>query len=143
MSSEYVFFLLDSVTELIPFPDDHIRELDWYADLPMIQRFYRHFGCLDIQPPDETEPEIGNPIALVQNGEILSFAIPMYFKKGAVEIGAVATVPNEQGKGFCRCVISEIACRILASGKQATLTTRTENYAMQAAAKAIGMRQLK
>ena len=111
----------------------------------MIQDFYRHWGNNregDIQPPDETEPEIGNPIAHVNNGNILSFAIPFSFKEGEIEIGAVATLPSKRNKGFCRQVISETARRVLASGKCATLTTRPDNVAMQAAAKAIGMRQI-
>lgn len=144
MDSEYIYFHLDSASELIPFPADDIRELDWYADLPMIQRFYRHWGSEDdedIQPPSKTESEIGNPIALVRGGDIFSFTIPFYFNEGEVEIGAVATLPSEQNKGFCRRVISEAARRILNSGRRAALTTRPLNLAMQAAARAIGMQQ--
>lgn len=76
MTAEKVCFRLDSSSDLVSYPDDDIPELDWHADLPMIQEFYRHWDMSDIQPPDETEPETGNPIAFVQDGVILSFAIP-------------------------------------------------------------------
>jgi len=145
MNSEYVFFRLDSIADLILFPADDIRELDWHTDLTMIRDFYRYWinnGEEEIQPPDENEPEIGNPIAFVNGGNILSFAIPFSFKEGEIEIGAVATLPAQRNKQLCRQVISETARRILASGKCVTLTTSSDNLAMQAAAKAIGMRKI-
>ena len=144
MDSSLIYFRLDSASDLVSFPDDGIQELDWHVDLPMIQRFYRHWddGGEDIQPPNEDEREIGNPIALVQGGDILSFAAFFYFREGEVEIGAVATLPSEQNKGYCRRVISEAARRILDSGRCATLTTKSHNLAMQAAATAIGMKQI-
>ena len=145
MSVEKVYFRLDSAADLIPYPDDDVRVLDWHADLLMIQRFYRHWlkdGDEDIQPPTEAEREVGDPIALVRGGDILSFAILFHFKDGEIEIGAVATLPSEQNKGFCRRVISEAARRILETGKSAALTTGSRNFAMQSAARAIGMREI-
>ena len=145
MSVEKVYFRLDSAADLIPSPDDDVRVLDWHADLLMIQRFYRHWlkdGDEDIQPPTEAEREVGDPIALVRGGDILSFAILFHFKDGEIEIGAVATLPSEQNKGFCRRVISEAARRILDTGKSAALTTGSRNFAMQSAARAIGMREI-
>ena len=144
MDSKLIYFRLDSALDLVSFTNDSIHELDWHADLPMIQRFYRHWGDdeEDIQPPNESEREIGNPIALVRGDDILSFSIFFYFREGEVEIGAVATLPSEQNKGYCRRVISKAARRILASGRCATLTTRSHNLAMQAAATAIGMKRI-
>ena len=106
----------------------------------MIRGFYRYFTNDVIDPPDEGD-NCGVPLAIVEDGEILSFAIPFSFKDGETEIGAVATIPSQRNKGLCRIVISEMARRILESGRIATLTTGTENHAMQSAARAIGMKQ--
>lgn len=70
------------------------------------------------------------------------FAIPLSFREGETEIGAVATVPEQRNKGFCKALISEMALRILNNGKAATLTTEQENLPMRAAAAAIGMKEL-
>ena len=145
MTGQYIHFRLDSTSELVSYPTNDIRELDWHEDLLMIQRFYRYWlpkEHEDIQPPAEDEQEVGNPIALVRNDEILSFAIPFSFKEGEIEIGAVATSPSEVNKGYCRRVICEMARRILDSGMCATLTTGPDNLAMRAAARSIGMREI-
>ena len=145
MSAERVYFRLDSAADLILYPDDDVQVLDWHTDLPMIQRFYRHWlkdGDEDVQPPSEAEREVGDPIALVRGSDILSFAILFYFKDGEIEIGAVATLPSEQNRGFCRRVISEAARRILDLGKCATLTTGAYNLAMRSAARSIGMQEI-
>ena len=141
--AEYVYYRLDSLGDLKRFPTDGIQPLDWARDLEMIKRFYRQWGDGDddIQPPGEDEPEIGQPIALVEDGEILSFTSYWYFREGEAELGAIATLPGERGKGHCRRVISEAARRALERGLVVTLTTGEDNRPMQAAAEAIGMRR--
>lgn len=138
---ECVYYRLDAMDDLVLFSDEDVRTLDWRVDLAMIRRFYRHWTEDEIQPP-ESEPEIGDPVALVQDGEILSFAIPFAFKPGEIEIGAVATIPAHQNKGYCRRVIAAAARQILSGHLSATLTTYKDNWAMQAAAEAIGMRRV-
>ena len=132
------YFRLDNAEELIHYPDDNIRQLDWHDDLEMIRRFYKNFTDDVIDPPDKND-NCGNPIAMTINGEIAAYALPFSFKSGETEIGAVATVPEYRNRGFCRAVISELARRILAAGLVATLTTGADNIPMQTAAKAIGM----
>lgn len=140
MNSEikFVYFRLDSSADLLHYPSENLRALDWHADLETIRRFYRHFTNDIIDPPDDGDG-CGEPLAIIVNGEIASFAIPFSFKEGEIEIGAAATLPQYQNRGFCRAVISGMARRILARGLVATLTTGSTNYAMRAAAKAIGM----
>ncbi len=75
--------------------------------------------------------------------EIISFAIPLSFRDGETEIGGVATVPEQRNKGFCKALIAEMAFRIVSNGKAATLTTEKTNISMRAAAKAIGMREIR
>ena len=69
----------------------------------------------------------------------VSFVIPLSFHEGETEIGGIATDPNHRNKGYCKALISEMACRILNEGKTATLTTEKANLSMQKAAEAIGM----
>ena len=78
----------------------------------------------------------------MDENEIISFAIPLSFRDGETEIGGVATIPEQRNKGFCKALLSEMAFRILDSGKAVTLTTENANLSMRAAAKAIGMKEL-
>ena len=137
---ELAYFRLDNSEELIHYPDDNIRELDWHDDIEIIRRFYKNFTDDIIDPPDKDD-NCGNPVAMIIDGEIAAFALPFSFKPGETEIGAVGTVPEYRNRGFCRAVVSELARRILESGKAATLTTGADNLPMQAAARAAGMKQ--
>ena len=92
--------------------------------------------------PDEFDQSVGNPQAIIVGDEIVSFAAPFSFREGETEIGAVATAPDQRNKGYCKALISEMAFRILGSGKAVTLTTEKTNLSMRAAAKAIGMKEL-
>lgn len=135
---QYIYYRLESADALIRNPLHEVRELDWYGDLAMIQRFYSHW-TKDTIDPGKNDETVGNPLAIVVEDEIVSFAVPFSFRDGELEIGAVATVPAWQNKGYCKALIAELAFRILKSERAATLTTRRENLPMQAAALAIGM----
>ena len=138
---KHVCFRLDSPEELKRGAPCAVCDLDWHRDLPLIQKFYARFTDDPIDP-DEFDETVGNPQAIVVGGEIVSFAAPFSFREGETEIGAVATLPDQRNKGYCKALISEMASRILSQGKAATLTTNETNYPMRAAAAAIGMRQL-
>lgn len=138
---QHVYFRLEDI-EALRHPAVHtVVDMDWHADIEMIRGFYRHWSDEVIDPPeDET---IGNPLVVVIHDEIVSFAAPFFLREGEVEIGAVATLPAYRNRGYCQAVISEMAYRILKSGRAATLTTHVRNLPMQAAARAIGMRLAK
>ena len=118
-----------------------VCDLDWHKDLALIQRFYSRFTDEPIDP-DAFDQSVGNPQAIMAGDVIVCFAAPFSFREGETEIGAVATVPDERNKGYCKALISEMAFRILNQGKAATLTTGRNNAPMRAAAQAIGMREL-
>ena len=141
MSNPYVYYRIESLKDLKRDLSCSVSDLDWHADLALIQRFYARFGNSRINP-DEIGQYVGNPAAIMHDGEIISFAIPLSFRDGETEIGGVATVPDRQNKGYCKALISEMAFRILNEGKIATLTTEKTNLAMQKAAEAIGMKKL-
>ena len=136
----YVYYRLESLKNLKRYDFWPVSSLCWHADLAVIRRFYARFGRS--VSPDEFGPYVGNPEAIIRDGEIVSFAIPLSFHEGETEIGGVATVPDQQGKGCCKALISEMAFRILEEGKTVTLTTEKTNLPMQKAAEAIGMKQL-
>lgn len=140
MSTPFVYYRIESLDDLKRFLSSSVSSLDWRADLSLIQRFYDRFGS-QINP-DEFEQYVGNPLAIIIDGDIVSFAIPLSFREGETEIGGVATAPDKQNKGYCKALISEMAFRILDKGKAATLTTEKTNLPMQKAAEAIGMKQL-
>ena len=140
MSNLFVYYRLESVQYLKRDLSYDISALDWYADLVIIWRFYAKFGR-QINP-DEFDAHIGAPLAILLDGEIVSFAIPLSFRNGETEIGGVATVPERRNKGYCKALISEMAFRILNQGKAVTLTTEKTNLPMQKAAEAIGMERL-
>lgn len=136
-----VYFRIDSLEELKYNTDCAVCDLDWHKDLTIIQKFYSRFTNEAIDP-DEFDQSVGNPQAIIVGDEIVSFAAPFSFIEGETEIGAVATLPDQRNKGYCKALISEMAFRILNQGRVATLTTDHNNFPMQAAAKAIGMKQL-
>ena len=139
----YVYYRLDTPEDLRPYSDLDVVCLDWNADLEMIRRFYRKWGAGDdVDPPGPEETEIGRPVALVREGEILSFAGTFYFRDGEAEIGPVATVPEARGKGYGRRVLAAAIKRALEQGLAATLTTGEDNLAMRAVAEAVGMRSV-
>ena len=137
----FVRYRLDSVKELKHHAPYAVRGLDWHKDLAVIQRFYARFTDAAIDP-DAFDQTIGSPSVIMDDDEIISFAIPLSFRDGETEIGGVATVPEQRNKGFCKALISEMASRILEQGKAATLTTDKNNLPMQRAAEAIGMKRL-
>ena len=134
-------FRLESLEKLVLYSSKEVRLVSWIAELPMIRRFYARWGATDIEPPSEDEA-MGDIIALVRGGEILSMCAPFSFQEGEVEIGAVFTLPEFQGQGYCRQVISALARKILQEGLTVTLTTRHTNISMQRAAEAIGMERV-
>lgn len=137
----FVYYRLDSTGELKHDTAYAVRELDWHKDLAVIRRFYARFTDAQINP-DEFDQAIGAPLVIMDENEIISFAIPISFRAGETEIGGVATIPEQRNKGFCKALISEMAFRILGSGKAVTLTAEKTNLFMRAAAKAIGMKEL-
>ncbi len=141
MSNPFVYYRIDSTEDLKHDSFCAVRELDWHKDLTVIQRFYARFADTLINP-DEFDQTVGSPMAIMNENEIISFAIPLSFQDGETEIGGVATVLEQRNKGFCKALISEMAFRILTNGKAVTLTTEQTNTSMRAAAKAIGMREL-
>ena len=139
----YVYYRLDTPEDLRPYSDLDVVCLDWNADLEMIRRFYRKWGAGDdVDPPGPEETEIGRPVALVREGEILSFAGTFYFRKGEAEIGPVATVSEARGKGYAHRVVSEAARRALEKGLIVTLATEKGNLAMRAVAEDVGMTRI-
>ena len=137
----FVYCRLDSIKELKRDASCAVRDLDWHRDLAVIRRFYARFTDMPINP-DEFDQAIGAPLAVMNENEIVSFAIPLSFREGETEIGGVATVPEQRNKGFCKALIAEMAYRILGNGKAVTLTTEKTNLPMRAVAAAIGMREL-
>ena len=139
MGDPFVYYRIDQIGDLKCSLSYPVSDLDWHADLAMIRRFYARFN--KTVDPDGFGPYVGSPLAVLRDGSIVSFAIPLSFREGETEIGGVATVPDQQGKGCCKALISEMAFRILESGKAATLTTEKDNLPMQKAAESIGMKQ--
>ena len=97
MSTPFVYYRIESLDDLKRFLSSSVSSLDWRADLSLIQRFYDRFGK-QINP-DEFEQYVGNPLAIIIDGDIVSFAIPLSFREGETEIGGVATAPDKQNKG--------------------------------------------
>ena len=93
MSNPFVYYRLDSVRELNRYFSCAVRTLDWHKDLAAIQRFYALFTEKPISP-DEFDQTVGAPSAIMDQGDIVSFAIPLSFHEGETEIGGVATVPD-------------------------------------------------
>ena len=140
MSNPFVYYRMDSLSELRDVPALPVSALNWRKDLDLIRRFYARFG--HTVDPDGFGPYVGSPLALLRDGGIVCFAIPLSFREGETEIGGVATVPEMRNKGFCKALLYEAAFRILREGKAATLTTEKDNLPMQRAAEAIGMKRL-
>ena len=137
MSNPYVYYRIASSKDLKRDASYPVSALDWHADLAVIRKFYARFGHpID---PDALEKYVGNPMAILKDGDIICFAIPLSFREGETEIGGVATVPDQRNKGCCKALIAEMAFRILEKGNIATLTTEKNNLPMRKAAEAIGM----
>ncbi len=115
-----------------------VTELDWRRDLALIRGFYARFTDTPFDP-DALPPRTGNPLAILSEGRIVSFAIPFPFREGEIEIGGVATVPECRNRGYAGALVAEMAFRILGQGLAAVLTTHRDNLPMRAAAGAAGM----
>ena len=105
MNNPFVYYRIDSESDLKRFSSYSIIELDWRKDLPMIQRFYARFNST--VNPDDFGPYVGSPLAIIQDGAIVCFAIFLSFREGETEIGSVATVPDQRNKGYCKTLLSE------------------------------------
>ena len=140
MGNPFVYYRIDSLEDLKRDSSREVCGLDWHGDLEVIRRFYARFTDVPFSH-DDSDRTIGNPMAILTDGEIVSFAVPFFFHEGETEIGGVATVPERRNEGLCKALISEMAFRILEQGKTATLTTEKDNFPMRAAAEAIGMKE--
>ena len=140
MSNPYVYYRMESPKDLKRDLSFAVSDLDWHADLTAIRKFYARLN--NAVNPDEFDEYVGNPLAIIQEGDIVCFAIPLSFREGETEIGGVVTVPDQRNKGCCKALIAEMAFRILRQGNAVTLTTEKTNLPMQKAAEAIGMKQL-
>ena len=97
MSNPFVYYRLDSIKELKHDAACTVRDLDWHKDLAVIQKYYARFTDAPINP-DEFDQTVGSPSAIMDENGIISFAIPLSFREGETEIGAVATVPEQRNK---------------------------------------------
>lgn len=140
MANPFVYYRADALEDLKRVPLHPVTRLDWREDLAMIRRLYARFGK-DVDP-DRFEQYVGSPLAIVQDGEIVSFAIPLSFRDGETEIGGAATVPDRRNRGYCKALLSGMACMILKEGKAAALTTEQSNLPMRKAAEAVGMKRV-
>ncbi len=138
MANPLVYYRMGPGAEPKRDPCFPVRDMDWRRDLESIRRFYARFtdAALD---PETFSPDVGNPLAILEKEDIVGFAIPLSFRAGETEIGGVATLPECRNRGICKALIAEMAFRILAQGRTATLTTHRDNLPMRAAAEAIGM----
>lgn len=133
-------FKISDISELHRFADSNVKILDWQKDFELINQFYKDgFFIYDLLKNDPDEFESLGTAAYVKDGKILSLADIMKIKENELQIGAVATLPAERNKGYCKAVVSAAAERILSLGYAAQLTTKNNNIAMQKVAKAIGM----
>ena len=80
---------------------------------------------------DPDDFEMVDVIAYIQNGEILSFSIIYNIRPMELEIGAVSTAPKYRGRGYCTACTAYAAKQILEQGRIASITTMSDNYAMQ------------
>ncbi len=140
MENPFVYYRIDSLTDLKRDSSYSVIKLDWRSDLAMIQKLYARFN--KTVNPDAFDQYVGNPLAILQDGVIVSFAIPLSFRESEIEMGGVATIPDQQNKGCCKSLLSEMAFRILKNGKAAMLTTEKSNVPMQKAAESIGMKRV-
>lgn len=140
MDNPFVYYRIEALSALKRGSSCPVSELDWRKDLTMIRRFYARFNSA--VDPDAFDGYVGNPLAILQDGDIVCFAIPLSFREGETEMGGVATVPEQRNKGCCKALLSELAFRILKEGKATTLTTEKDNLPMQKAAESIGMRRI-
>ena len=133
-------FKISDISELHRFADSNVKILDWQKDFNLINQFYKDgFFIYDLLKNDPDEFESLGTVAYVKDGQIISLADIMKIKENELQIGAVATLPAERNKGYCKAVVSAAAERILLLGYAAKLTTNNNNIAMQKVAKAIGM----
>lgn len=133
-------FKISDISELHRFADSNVKILYWQKDFNLINQFYKDgFFIYDLLKNDPDEFESLGTVAYVKDGQIISLADIMKIKENELQIGAVATLPAERNKGYCKAVVSAAAERILLLGYAAKLTTNNNNIAMQKVAKAIGM----
>ena len=138
MTNPFVYYRICPGAEVRRDARFTVRELDLHRDPALIRRFYARFGGEPVDP-DAFPAYVGSPLAILAEGEIVCFAIPLSLREGETEIGGVATVPERRGEGLCKALIAEMASRILAQGLTAVLTTHRDNLPMRAAAEGIGM----
>ena len=139
-SNKVIKFEISDISKLHKFTNSNVKILDWQKDFELINQFYKEgFAIYDLLKDDPDEFESLGTVAYKKDDKIVSLADIMKINENELEIGAVATLPTERNKGYCKAVVSVAAERILSLGYTAKLTTKNNNIAMQRVAKAIGM----
>lgn len=143
-SDKTIEFIISDICKLHKFTDSNVKILDWQTDFELINQFYKEgFAIYDLLKDDPDEFESLGIVAYIKDNKIISLADIMKIHENELQIGAVATIPTERNKGYCKAVVSVAAEKILSLGYTAKLTTKNNNIAMQKVAKAIGMLRYK
>ena len=142
-SDKTIKFIISDISKLNQFTDSNVKILDWQKDFELINQFYKEgFAIYDLLKDDPDEFESLGTVAYIKDNKIISLADIMKINENELQIGAVATLPTERNKGYCKAVVSVAAERILRLGYTAKLTTKNNNIAMQKVAIDIGMIQV-
>ena len=81
MGNPFVYYRIDSLEDLKRDSSREVCGLDWHGDLEVIRRFYARFTDVPFSH-DDSDRTIGNPMAILTDGGIVSFAVPFFFHEG-------------------------------------------------------------
>lgn len=120
---------LDKMNQLIEFNSSKVNWIDVDKDFELIREYYKLFNAKEIDKEEFNDGQ-WKFCAIIDEGNIISFAGALYMTNENWEIGAVSTHPQHRNKGYAKIVCSFVAKYILENDKIATCNTYINNHAM-------------
>ena len=125
----------------VPAPDPRVRWLDRRADFALVREAWAIKGIPVTRADwDDWHRQGYRYCGIVEDQRLVACAAAWAYSPSAWELAAVQTREGYRARGSARAVCSFATAHILASGRKATCSTRTDNAPMLRVAASLGFR---
>jgi hypothetical protein len=127
----------------MPAPDPRVRWLDQEADFPLARESWEAKGLPMTRADwDDWHRQGYRYCGIIEDQRLVAFAAAWAYSPTAWELAAVHTREGYSSRGYSKDVCSFVTAHILASGRQATCSTRIDNSPMLRVVASLGYRPI-
>ena len=125
----------------MPAPDPRVRWLDQETDFLLARESWAAKGLpLTRADWDDWHRQGYRYCGIIEDQSLVACAAAWAYSPTAWELAAVQTRPGYRSRGYSKAVCAFVTAHILASGRQATCSTRIDNAPMLRVVASLGVR---